>query len=133
MQETERFIPASIRDVLRWATRSLQDVYGARLKHLFLFGSYARGEGRPDSDVDLLVVLNGTVNALEEARRTSPVALRAAAYRDAALSFLHLSAEDFDDDRRPLVRSVREEGIDLLETPLSASSSFLEAPSQESR
>lgn len=119
MQETS--IPSSIRDVLGWVSQSVRELYGPRLKHLILFGSYARGDARPDSDVDLLVVLEGPVESLTEARRTSQVALRAAADRDTALSFVHLSADDFDDDRRPLVRSVREEGIDLLEAPTVSS------------
>jgi len=37
--------------------------------------------------------------------------MRTAAERDAALSFVHLSSEEFADLRRPLVRSIRDEGI----------------------
>lgn len=48
-------------------------------------------------------------------RRTSPVATKAAAYRDTALSFVHMSKEEFAEGRSPLVWSVREDGIDLLE------------------
>jgi hypothetical protein len=43
------------------------------------------------------------------------VATEAAAYRDTALSFVHMSEEEFADDRRPIVWSIREDGIDLLE------------------
>lgn len=124
VMETEHSVPTSIRGVLHWVTQSLRNLYGSRLRHLFLFGSYARGEARPDSDVDLLIVLDGPVKPLEEARRTSPVVLRSASYRDTALSFVHLSAEEFNDDRRPLVQSVRQEGIDLLKTPFGEPVSF---------
>ncbi len=130
MPKTERSISPSIREVLRWVTESLRELYGTRLEHLVLFGSHARGDARPDSDVDLLVVLDGPVEPLEEARRTSRIALRAATYRDTALSFVHLSAAAFEDERRPLVRSAREEGIDLLEIPFSASTSSADEPLQ---
>ena len=113
MPEASSSIPSGLRKTLRWATASLRDLYGPRLKRLILFGSQARGEAKPDSDVDLLVVLEGPVTSLEEAKRTSRVATEAAAYRDTVLSFVHMSAEEFADDRRPLVWSIREEGIDL--------------------
>jgi len=104
----------TLRETLRWATASLRDIYGSRLQRLILFGSQARGEATPESDVDLLVVLDGPINSYEAAKRTSRVATEAAAYRDAALSFVHMSADDFSDGRRPLIQSVQEEGIDLL-------------------
>ncbi len=130
MPKTERSIPLSIRKVLPWATERLQALYGPRLRHLVLFGSHARGEAHPDSDVDLLVVLDGPVESLKEARRTSGIALRAAAYQHTVLSFVHLSAAEFEDERRPLVRSAREEGIDLLEIPFSAPTLPADEPHQ---
>jgi predicted nucleotidyltransferase len=106
-------VPDKLRETLRWTTESLREIYGSRLKRLILFGSWARGNARPSSDVDLLVVLEGPVTSIEEAKRTSQIATNAAAYRDTALSFVHMSEEEFSRGRSPLVWSVREEGIDL--------------------
>jgi predicted nucleotidyltransferase len=39
----------------------LQAVYGDRLGGVVLYGSEARGEATPDSDVDILVLLTGPV------------------------------------------------------------------------
>ena len=39
----------------------LRDVYGDRLRGVVLYGSYARGEAADDSDLDLLVLLEGPV------------------------------------------------------------------------
>lgn len=41
-----------------------------------LYGSHARGDARPDSDVDLLVVLEGEVAPYVEIRRTGARTLR---------------------------------------------------------
>ena len=109
-------ISADLRGTLSEATEALRRMYGDRLNHLILYGSEARGEAGPESDVDVLVVLDGPVNLYEEAKRTSSIAVQAASHRDTALSFVHLSVEEFEDGRRPLVQSVREDGIDLLKT-----------------
>ena len=44
--------------------------YGDRLISVVVFGSVGRGAMRPDSDVDVLVVLNGPVSPCSEVART---------------------------------------------------------------
>lgn len=39
--------------------RSIRERFGARVVDLRLFGSRARGEGRADSDLDVLVLIEG--------------------------------------------------------------------------
>jgi uncharacterized protein len=50
---------------------SLVNLYGDRLFSLILFGSQARGEATPDSDIDVMAVLNDPVNVAEEIYRMS--------------------------------------------------------------
>lgn len=44
---------------LQRASSELKEILGEGFTGLMLFGSYARGEAREDSDVDILVVLKG--------------------------------------------------------------------------
>ena len=49
----------------------LYEEYGARLRGVVLYGSEARGEATPTSDIDVLVLLDGPVRFGEELRRVS--------------------------------------------------------------
>ena len=46
-------------------------VYGGKLVGVYLYGSYARGDYRPGSDVDVMILLSDYQNYWEELRRTS--------------------------------------------------------------
>jgi uncharacterized protein len=50
-------LPVRIQDAIGRFRSLLQDHYGERLLALKLFGSQARGDVHPESDVDLLVLL----------------------------------------------------------------------------
>lgn len=134
MQETTDQIAPAVQETLQHTREALERMYGPRLNRVILFGSHARGDARPDSDIDILVVLEGPVDILAEARRTSRLALRAAAERDTALSFVHLSDEEFADLRRPLVRKIRDEGIEVIPPGESAElGSEAPIPQEETR
>src|SRR6266545_1449742 len=51
-------LPSSLRSALDKYAGRLEQRFGARLRHVRLFGSWARGEAGPDSDVDVAVVVD---------------------------------------------------------------------------
>jgi len=50
-----------MKQFLKQAKVRLENVYGDRFHGLLLYGSEARGEAEPDSDIDLLVLLDGLI------------------------------------------------------------------------
>ena len=54
-----RGIPASLRPALTAYAARLRPLFGERLRELRLFGSCARGDAHEDSDVDVLVLVDG--------------------------------------------------------------------------
>lgn len=89
----------------------LEEIYGERLARMVLYGSQARGDAEPGSDVDVLVVLNGPVNPGEEIARTG------GAITDLSLQFGEVVSCVFMDEKRftyrkgPFLRNIRREGI----------------------
>jgi predicted nucleotidyltransferase len=55
----ELSLPSAVSAALERFERALRGRFGGRLRELTLFGSYARGEAHEESDVDVLVVIEG--------------------------------------------------------------------------
>lgn len=54
-----RHLPISVRLALSEYAKRLRVLFGDRLLDVRLFGSFARGEANEDSDVDVLVLVEG--------------------------------------------------------------------------
>lgn len=106
-------LPPHVRAALAEARARLAEIYGPRLARVVLYGSHARGDARPDSDVDVLVVLDGEVEAYAEIKRTGGLALDLLVQYDADISMQPFSRRDADDLQRPLMRAVLAEGVEL--------------------
>lgn len=60
IQEEAKMVqfPAADKEMVDDYCHSLRSRFRNEVKDIILFGSQARGEGRPDSDIDLLIVLD---------------------------------------------------------------------------
>ncbi|MCD8230624.1 MAG: nucleotidyltransferase domain-containing protein [Clostridiales bacterium] len=47
-----------IQELLKQYVNELKKIYGSHLKQVILFGSYARGDFRKDSDIDIMILLD---------------------------------------------------------------------------
>src|SRR5580700_8939458 len=85
---------ASERAALTAFAAHVRALFGARLRELALFGSRARGEGDEDSDVDVLVVVDGLTGP--EARAVGYAAGDALTDHDVLVSPFVVSTEHIE-------------------------------------
>ncbi len=100
-----------LQTILTELRRRLQALYGPRLARLVLFGSQARGDAEPRSDIDILVVLHGAVTPGEEIARTGAVAAELSLEYDTVISCTFVSADRYLTEQSPLLLNVRREGV----------------------
>ncbi len=91
----------------------LKELYGDRLVKLILFGSHARGEANPDSDIDLLAVLKSPVFQVQEISYMSNLRVKILLELDELVSIIPITEEDFHKRNVGFLRNIRKEGIEL--------------------
>lgn len=100
-----------LKTILTELRRRFEEIYGERLVRMMLFGSQARGDAEPGSDIDVLVVLKGTVSPCEEIARTINDVADISLEYDEVISCAFVSEEQFERERSPLLLNVRREGM----------------------
>ena len=103
----------SIKPILNELKQELQALYGDRLVKLILFGSYARGEANPDSDIDLLAVLKSPVSQVQEISYMSELCVKILLDYDELVSIVPMSEDRFNAKDVALLRNIQREGIEL--------------------
>jgi predicted nucleotidyltransferase len=103
----------SIKPILNEIKQELRELYGDRLVKLILFGSHARGEANPDSDIDLLAVLKSPVSQFQEIFNMSELRVKMVLEHDELVSIIPMSEEDFHTRNVAFLRNIRKEGIEL--------------------
>ena len=101
-------------DVLR-ITREfherLAEIYGERLTAVYLYGSYARGEANDDSDIDVAVVLTGTVKRSAEEKKIIDIIAEISLREKCFLLPFFLSEDEYREKPYAIFRSIAHEGI----------------------
>ena len=51
-------MPKIMQDLIKQYVEEVKKIYGSHVRQIILYGSYARGDFRPDSDVDIMILVD---------------------------------------------------------------------------
>ena len=100
-------------EILTKFKEHLESVYGDRLASLVLFGSQARQEARADSDIDILIVLRGPVDAFAERKKVSVFLSQLCLEYEVVITCIRREYQEWQTRQSPLLMNIRREGIAL--------------------
>jgi len=89
----------------------LVEIYGEKIKDVMLYGSHVRGEATPDSDVDILVLVDESLNPSEVRKSLSDLLLDILLEEGELVSVIVLPHSFFESHDYPFILSVRRESI----------------------
>jgi len=104
-------IRANLGSILHELAAALRARYGDRYRGLWVYGSEARGEACPDSDVDLLLILRDAHRPTREIDRIADILADFNLRYGVLLSVLPVDEKTLQTAEGPFWRNVRREGI----------------------
>lgn len=102
-----------IRSIAERLRRWLEAHYGPAVKSLILYGSFARGTAREDSDVDFLVIVDDALNPWRVRDSLDDLLLQFLLETGHLVSVLVVPESQYQAHASPFLINVRREGIRL--------------------
>ena len=100
-----------IQRLLHEINKHLKPKYGKRLKGVVLYGSEARGESNPESDIDVLVLLDDKVNYGKDLLKNISLLYPLSQKLGRRISPKPVSEEEYDKVQCPLYLNAHLEGV----------------------
>lgn len=100
-------------EVAREVARDLRVLYGDRLRRVLLFGSWAREDAHPESDIDLLVVLDRVDSVWDQLRHMEPILWGHSIANDTIVTVTPVAQDDLQAGRWPLLARALAEGREV--------------------
>ena len=89
----------------------LAEIYGDKLKAVYLYGSYARGDYRQGSDVDVMVLLKDYRDYWTEYMRSSDYVSDISLKYDLTVSYILIEEVHWKEPDKPVLRNIRKDGV----------------------
>ena len=98
-------------EIVQRCKTALESHYGSEFKGLILYGSVARDQASPSSDIDLLVLLSRSFDYFDELRQIIELLYPIQLESDRLISAKPAALEEFEHGRIQLYRNAKREGV----------------------
>ena len=86
-------------------------MYGGKIKKIILYGSYVRGEATRDSDIDILVLVDQSLNPFEVRESLSDLLFDILLEEGELISVIAVPEHLFESYNSPFILNVKKEGL----------------------
>ncbi len=100
-----------VRYLVEEIKKHLIRIYGGKIKQVIVYGSYARDEATKESDVDVLVVVDDSLNPFEVRKSLSDLLLDVLLEKGELVSVIAIPEGFFKNYNMPFLLNVKEEGV----------------------
>lgn len=104
---------SNLQSLLTEIKSGLGTIYGQRLKEVYIFGSYVRGEADEESDLDILVVLEDFEHYADEVDRTGHLIAELSLKSGVSISQVFIKEQQWLHGETSFLLNVRDEAIRL--------------------
>ena len=86
-------------------------MYGGKIKQVILYGSHVRGEATRDSDIDVLVLVDESLNPSEVRKSLSDLLFDILLEKGELISVIAVPEHFFENYNSPFMLNVKKEGV----------------------
>lgn len=100
-----------IKRLINCVKAHLVKIYGGKIKKVILYGSYTRGEATRDSDIDVLVLVDQSLNPFEVRESLSDLLFDILLEEGEHISVIAVPKHFFENYNSPFMLNVKKEGV----------------------
>ena len=100
-----------IKSLINQLKAQLIEMYGERIKKIILYGSFVRGEATRDSDIDILVLVDESLNPFEVRESISDLLYDILLDEGELISVIAVPEDLFENYNSPFMLNVKKEGL----------------------
>lgn len=100
-----------IKDLANGIKRFLIDKYGDDIKQVIVYGSFARGEATEDSDIDMAIIIDDSLNTENVEKELSDLLFDILLERKELISIFAIPESIYENYNSPFILNTKAEGV----------------------